>query len=383
MTETRQNWFEANPKKTLFSVIIISFLAIDFGTAAFLKAIGKFEPSYVTSSIREAYFRKANPIYHHDLAANINAFKADWGGLNYLISINSLGFKDTAPREVPLTTTQPRLLIIGDSFTEGVGVEYPDTFAGKLDTHLAKKNISVLNAAATSYAPIIYYRKVKYLIETKGIQFDRLMVFVDLSDMEDEALGYEFDENENVISRGSIAHIGRTNVTDNSKPELRKPKASFKQFFTDNTVFLAQLRNLSKYIKRVRKPWDRSLNKRRGMWTLDDALYKEYGAKGVKLAELHMTQLKQLVDKHHIKMTLVIYPWPDQIYHKDINSKHVKVWQNWSRQNNVTLINLFPTFINMGDPKQTITDNFFQGDVHWNKQGHDVVYQALVKTFHH
>jgi hypothetical protein len=361
---SRQNWFESNPKKTIAIVIIISFLAIDFGTAALLKTIGKFRPSFVSSSVRESYYRKRHPVYHHGLAPNINAYRATWGPGGFMMCTNSLGFKDASPRKVALYTNKKRILIIGDSFTEGAGVEYSQTFAGRLQQHYPA--IEFLNAAVSSYSPIIYYRKIKYLLEDINLKFDEVWVFIDVSDIEDEALDYTFDDKQNVISRGS-----------DEIATQQKLERSFREFFTQNTFFLARLRNVFSYFNDTLRPWDRALNNRHSMWTINEETYQKYGKKGTALATQHMTLLKTLLDKYNIKLTIGIYPWPDQVYHKDLNSRQVIIWQNWATQHKVKLFNMFPAFINLGNPKKVIMDYYIAGDVHFNKKGHELVFDTI------
>jgi hypothetical protein len=77
--------------------------------------------------------RTANNEYHHDLAPNTN----------------SLGFKDGSTRIVPLVRDGRRVLLIGDSFTEGVGVPFDQTFAGLLYQAGLEgtKKVEFLNAA--------------------------------------------------------------------------------------------------------------------------------------------------------------------------------------------------------------------------------------------
>jgi hypothetical protein len=359
----QQNWFESNPKKTIAIVIIISFIVIDFGTAAFLKAIGKFHPSFVSTSIRETYYRKRHPVYHHGLAPNINAYKATWGPGGFMMCTNSLGFKDASPREVELHTNKKRILIIGDSFTEGAGIEYPLTFTGRLQQHYPA--IEFLNAAVSSYSPIIYYRKIKYLLEDIHLKFDEVWVFIDVSDIEDDALDYTFDAKQNVISR----------VSD-EKTTKQKLESSFREFFTQNTFLLARLRNVSSYFNNKLHPVDKALNNRHSMWTIDEKLYQKY-EKGIELSKQHMTLLKTLLDKYNIKLTIGIYPWPDQIYNKDLNSRQVIIWQGWATQHKVKLFNMFPAFINLGNPKKVIMDYYIQGDVHWNAKGHALVFDTI------
>lgn len=372
---SRQNWFEVNPKKSLATIIIIGFLIIDFSLAAALKIVGVFEPSYVTSSVREAHYRQAHSVYHHDLAKNISNYTAEWGKQDYRIDTNSLGFKDSSNRNIPLTAKNKRILLIGDSFTEGMGVKFDNTFAGLLQKDLQLNNIEVLNAAASSYSPIIYYRKIKHLIENVGLKFDSVVVLVDLSDIEDEALGYQFDSNENVISQGSAANLGA--AESSSKIDNTKPPMNVKEFFTQYTYFLGRLRNLSAAFKAKTRSWQRALNKRRAMWTLDDKLYTEFGEKGLTTAATHMSQLKLLLDKKHIPLTLAVYPWPDQIYNNDVDSKQVVFWKKWASQNKVEFINLFKAFMPSSNPENTIRKYYINGDVHWNTAGHQAIYEAL------
>jgi hypothetical protein len=55
---------------------------------------------------------------------------------------------------------------------EGNGVEWEKTFTGIIENRLKDKNIEVLNAGVSSYAPRFYFKKVQYLIEEVGLRFD-------------------------------------------------------------------------------------------------------------------------------------------------------------------------------------------------------------------
>ena len=378
MSNNNSNVFERNPKKTITVLILFLFLLLDFGSAAVLRLLGVFEPSYRSSKVLEAVYRRSDKVFHHTLRKSVTQNEAEWGRHYYAVHTNSLGFKDRQVRDIKLQSDKPRIVFIGDSFTEGVGMEYEKSFVGQIDTALATKNIEVLNTAVTSYAPIIYWRKIDYLLNDVGLKFDHLVVFVDLSDVEDEALGYTFDDHHNVISRSTIGHVGQT-TADKKVPQQEKP-FSLKEFFTQHTVITGRLRNLAGYLRRVKRGWRDGLNQRRARWTLDDKLYNEYGKTGLTLAQQHMTELKQLLDKHQITMTLAVYPWPDQIYAKDYPNKQSQTWQAWSQQNHVPFIDLFPAFM-QGDAEQTIKTYYINGDVHWNEKGHALVASEFLKSF--
>ena len=92
---------------------------------------------------------------------------------------------------MPLKSDSRRILLIGNSFAEGIGMNFEDTFAGQLYRAGQERSekIEFLNAGVVSYSPSIYYKKIKHLIES-GLQFDEVVLFSDTSDVTDEATSY-------------------------------------------------------------------------------------------------------------------------------------------------------------------------------------------------
>ena len=70
-------------------------------------------------------------------------------------------------------------------------MNFEESFAGQLSRagQARSDKIEFLNAGEVSYSPSIYYKKVKYLIES-GLQFDEVVLFSDTSDVTDEATSY-------------------------------------------------------------------------------------------------------------------------------------------------------------------------------------------------
>ncbi len=73
--------------------------------------------------------RTPSLVYHHDYLPQVSA-EVIWGSEQYTITTNSLGFRDSVQRTVPLEAEKYRVLFIGDSFTDAVGVDYRDSFVG-------------------------------------------------------------------------------------------------------------------------------------------------------------------------------------------------------------------------------------------------------------
>ena len=134
--------------------------------------------------------RIANPVYDHGFAAGFDGYDV-WGELRYRLVTNSLGFKDASVRNIPLKPASRRVLLIGDSFVEGIGMSFENSFAGLLRRagQERREKVEFLNAGVASYSPSIYYKKIKYLLDI-GLQFDEVVVFSDTSDVTDEATSY-------------------------------------------------------------------------------------------------------------------------------------------------------------------------------------------------
>ncbi len=136
---------------------MIIFLFFDFLiTFFFISKLNFYDKFYPTQD-----HRIANKNYHHSFKKNADTIDY-WGEYKYKFITNSLGFKDKLNREIPdQTNLKKRIIIIGDSFTEGIGYRYEDTFVGHIDEQMKKNNIEILNAGVASQSPIIYYKKNK------------------------------------------------------------------------------------------------------------------------------------------------------------------------------------------------------------------------------
>src|SRR4051812_39218461 len=81
--------------------------------------------------VHDTPVRRADDLYDHGLLANVTG-TISWGSARYDFHTNSLGFRDAAVRDVPMKAIVPRIVLIGDSFTEAVGMPFSDSFAGML-----------------------------------------------------------------------------------------------------------------------------------------------------------------------------------------------------------------------------------------------------------
>lgn len=103
---------------------------------------------------------------------------------------------------------------------------------------------------------------------------------------------------------------------------------------------------------------------------------------GLKNAATNMTRLSGLLKEKKIRLTIAVYPWPQQILHGDRESKQVVFWEKWAKLEHVSFINLFPPFFQDRSPRVSYQKYFIPWDIHWNKAGHELVAEEFLKQFH-
>ena len=365
--------------KNFFLFLIIFFIFDYFLTLFFISKFNFYEKLYPQQN-----HRISNINYHHSFKKNADTYDY-WGEYKYKFFTNSIGFKDKLNRNITnKTNLKKRIIIIGDSFIEGIGYKYEETFVGLLDKQMENKNIEILNAGVASQSPIIYYKKIKYLIDQKNLFLDELVVFLDISDIPDEYYyNKNFDINDskkfnirNYLQEFLIKNISSylfldiisSRVNNLKENIILRSKASkeFKISFLDTTK---DKMNLFKSIK-----------VERGNWMQETKQWNTKTKKGRELAELYLNKLLLLCIKNNIKFNLVIYPWPNQIFFKYDYLLHREFWKNWSISKKVKFIDLFYYFEN-DIPENIINNYFIPGDIHWNKFGHSYIFDIMMDEY--
>jgi hypothetical protein len=128
------------------------FIALDwFYSAAVLRAADRPINEYMAN----------DPVRHHALKPNCTSIER-YGKNSYEIFTNSLGFRDGRIRQVPLADARPRLLFLGDSFTQGLGVSWRESYVGRIASHFSQYDF--LNGGVTSYSPSNYLNTARMVL---------------------------------------------------------------------------------------------------------------------------------------------------------------------------------------------------------------------------
>ena len=330
------------------------------------------------------YWRIPSSIYHHDLLANISV-NEKWGSDSYLLVTNSIGFRDYENKNIKkINQDQKRILVLGDSFTEGL-INYEDSFVGLLQKKY-KNKYEILNGGVGSYSPTNYYYKFKHYIEN-GYKFDQVIIFLDVSDIVDETR-YNYDIKNNLILKENFS---KNNDYINS---LKNYSIIFKSisFLRDQFKYV---KNYIRYKYRAAKAFNknffeishadikfyRMINNEIGLWTenINEARYNLKTVNiGIKRAEMNLLRISKLAQMNNCEFTLIIYPWPTQVYFGD--KIHSSYWENFANTNDIKFINLYDAILDKKkEAKDIIMDNYIHGDIHFNKKGNIKIFNDLIK----
>jgi hypothetical protein len=365
-------------------------LAINFGVLMAVWIAGDFALTLwkPPPADPEKEYRIFEPLYSHTLRANYSTNLAVWGNSRYPVRTNSLGFRDGTVRTVSKVSDKPRRLVfIGDSFTEAVGLAWEDSFVGMFAQRAPE--FEVLNAGLASYGASVYYRKIAWLLD-QGYRFDELLVYIDVSDVQDEAVVYHEDANGSILYNGYAINYLAT-LAD---PEWRLPAPvprvgedaprGVKDWLRSHFAYSNLLYSIVK--AKLRDQGEPPKKLLRSFWTIDPNIpgYGDMGVEGgIRKAVSYMDRLRAMLAARNIAMSVAVYPWPDQIEFDREDSRQVSLWKGWCERNGCThFINHFPDFFaykrEHPDWRRRL---FIPGDVHHSRAASELIAQRLLTTY--
>jgi hypothetical protein len=354
---------------------ILLIAAMAFYSVALFLVFDFVYSTYTRGDERETNPRRIDSVYGHDLASNFDGYDV-WGESRYRLVTDSLGFKDASTREVPLASNVHRILLMGDSFTEAIGMPFEDSFAGLLARAGEQRSdkIEFLNAGVSDYSPVNYYRKIRHLLD-RGLRFDEVVLLPDVSDVFDEAMSkFCIDDDPKY----------QTHCKDIRDPTGKRPATRTwdETFVVTNRVRILVKFWIQQKLGNRRKALETDFS--RASWTMDrtePARYSPLGIEGGIARSLqNMTKLSDLLASRGIPLTLAVYPWPEQMARNDRDSRQVALWRDFCRGRCKDFIDLFPVFFAAIDrDKDWYEHLYIFGDVHFSAAGNHIMYEELGK----
>ena len=333
-------------------VLIITFILVDI-----------FYSKYKKSKIGEVI--EFNKEFEYNFKKNIN-LKSKFGPFLVDICTDKAGMRTTCKSKNNFKKYD--LAIIGDSFVEGVGLSYENTISGIIE---GKRNIQVANLGVRSYSPSNYLKKVKSFVEN-GYKFEHIIIFIDISDIQDEV--FRSGKIRNSFNNFKTSEkFSRYNFITSNLQITYFLYFNIKSYFRNNFILSKNDEFFSKF-DAYSKSYDR------GSWTYDNNKFRK---KGLSYSSQNMKKLSNYLNSKKISYSLAVYPWPQQLLYDTKNSVQVKHWENFCKNNKCKkFYNFFNDFFDLSEEKgikNVILNYYFFTDIHFNKKGNNVIAEKIIK----
>jgi len=363
------SWIKFGTLKNIFIIPAVSVALLLLVDNLFGYAILKHLPISSRNNT-ERGIRISHAVYHHTLSTHYDGLARNQTQYRFCTNADGLKSKCGAvsnDKEIDIG-------FLGDSFTEGLGLPYEKTFVGLIAENMPQKRIA--NLDVVSYAPTIYHLKLKDFLD-KGYRFKELVVYIDISDIQDEANYAIADgkvvekiEDTRKHKMFPVAHFGIKRLRDRlgNKFEILKRNQDIHEDHLDLTDPV------------YRRDYNRSA------WTYNDSTagYGKLAVEGsIDKSVAMMEALYDLCKSNNIKLSIAVYPWPGQILYDVEESRQVKIWRNFCVGKCANFYNSFPTFfglIKSSSRRAVVDNNYFHGEMHFNENGNQLIAADFLKS---
>jgi len=342
---------------------LLVFVLLDILLGVFLPKL--FSGGTKKPANAEKDFRIPHNVFHHALRENFSG-SSTWGPFKYGMNTDNFGFKSVQGKTTAKEKKGKRTIWIVDSFTEGIGLNYEQSFVGKFSSKYP--NHEMINMGVVSYSPELYKKKLKYF-DSAGLQYDQVVVCLDISDIEDE-----------LIYAG-----GRNIVLDFNESAMQRFIFRIKETIKSMSQYSITSRMLytALYDSKFSPNLERTYYNQRGEWIKSDKIFNKWGKDGLTIATKNMVEIADFCKMRNKPLFLVIYPWPQYVGKPESYKRYTDHWQQFCSSHHVNFINLFDAFqtesAKLGN-QNCLEKYYFKDDVHFNEAGNEFLFNAMDST---
>ena len=370
-------------KISIITIFLLLFIDLCFGTKILDYVINAKTKNYREQQFAiDKKYRISHKIFHHTLIKNYEG-KGSWGVIPYKMCTNDNGFRMKCG-ENKKTEDKYDLIIIGDSATEGVSLDFEKTFVGKISEKFPNKKI--LNMAVSSYSPAVYLSKLIYYLKS-GINSNHVLVLIDPSDLFNDMVNYNYNEGKvttkNKNYNVAVAKDPNKNKTTDPNNSITKNLKTFSRYLFPVTY---QGLHLTKnYLYNI-TPSNDYLPNPGVSWSFD----KEHtGYKGITIKRgkqiqfNYMEELYNQLSSRDIKLSIGVYPWPDHLHFDKEDSTFVQEWKSFCTNKCYQFFDFFKPmfyFKKIFGAKKSQELLYIKNDIHNNEFGHHVIAKSFINN---
>ena len=325
--------------------------------------------------------------YHHDFRP-MSSWYDTWGYKMPKIYTNSEGFKDISKRK--LNFKKENVLFIGDSFTEGVGLPYEESFVGIIDQKISQNNddILVLNAGVQSYSPAVYFAKLNHILNIRKLPINKVFVVVANGDIHDDLYRYKSVSDENIV----IHEDYRQNKILINIINFYKSNTLTYQFITRVTPIKPHLKALFKKKEYEFEEAEKYLLKNTSdqqildilnsyhdhQYLLNENEFNNWGKRGLETSKKYLEKLINMCKEKEIEVTLIVME-EAIIFLNSVDIKFYKnYWNKIATDKQVDYIYLEDYHSSYTNKFNAYRDLFFIRDNHWNEKGNKFIAEEII-----
>lgn len=366
---------------TRLLVFIICYFSIDY----FLSSIFFFK--LYKSDLEKIYFsdlenRIPNKEYKYTFKPNVD-FYSKYNDFTYKISTNNFGFRDKKNLIINDFKEKKTFLFAGDSFLEGVGLNFEDTLLGHLDKN-THNEYNLLNSGVASYSPYLYKRKIISFINKNNFKIDKVIILLDKSDPIDDYrfknhTGYfPVKKNESEIYQKKISERFITfaflsmffNYLDELQRNIkyrfilsRKYKHNFFEYTQNQVIAFKSIGN-RKFITK---------------YYTDENIWKIKTQNYIKESIKHIIDLNKFLKNKNIDLEIFIYPWSYELADKEYAKRYLDFMSNIFEKNDLSFYSCYKYFLkqNTLDQLEIIGKKYLYADVHYNSSGNETLSSCI------
>ncbi len=358
---------EAAVKLWLVAVsVVVSYFLIDLAAGFLL--IRPLSPPLVPDQYR-----------HHKLVPNSHS-RLEQRDFSYVQRVNNVGLrgKDIAEEKSPGTY---RILMLGDSFTMGKGVNDDETFSVLLETALNRRlavcgggPVEILNAGVDGYAPVLSF--IQLTRELYPLKPDMVVLNLDMNDLVGEA------------AFRSQAVYGEDGVIVGVPlgPERTSPVEKIRSW-SERHLFLTRL--LLSHLNELFGYRDLRVVTQANFEVLAHTLADDATPREEQWRDLFTSvmNIKRFADGRGMAFLLSTYPHAHQVNEREgipgrygfipegavVSDNSLHVIERFAADNDLQFVSLFPAFRSYSGEKPL----YFRWDTHWTPAGHEVMAKGL------